>query len=521
MNYSEISTTPELIKAFRLCENSGEQIELFEQLASQDNPPTDIFVQVLREIQLEPVLVLSIKAFGIITNEDIKEKLKESDDLLSMLCEKAKSGASDLIRWTAAVTIDIIGFDFLSISQYLTEEPSKIAEKIVASKRKIISSFYNHSGVITERNDYQEVVDFWVYGPINEFRSITKEGQSHTLSVLVTSVVENQGFYGLKVINNLLELHTEQYADRSGIYDNYLYENAIISLSMRLMKASKYKNDSSIFLINQSHFLESDNSEIRIKAASSIIANRHKLSGLKSSGIKLRGIHFSTIAQAILDCDFDVDKNFSYEKIVYEDLVEKRDNLYNAIELVSRNQVKNYLKTYAGKISRDLNILSPGLSWHQMLIIKEKERQVEEENQRLEKEIEEGRIAKFKADKEARKKLISNSIKLALVSPIILFDLFCIVAYLTNKISHDQQPLSVLLIGAILGPFIWLALLLLTAISVVCTLVNHYDMSLFNPNTQQCLGMILVALIGSLPTWGSPIWLEFLGDYLHKRRSKK
>lgn len=82
MNYAELDTASDILEAFRLCNNPGEEIELFESLATRPNPPVTAFVEILQMIRLEPALVLTIKAFGAITDPEVKERLKQSDDLL-------------------------------------------------------------------------------------------------------------------------------------------------------------------------------------------------------------------------------------------------------------------------------------------------------------------------------------------------------------------------------------------------------------------------------------------------------
>ncbi len=118
MNYVELNTASDILEAFSLCNDPGEEIELFECLATRLDPPVPAFVEILQKIKLEPALVLTIKAFGAITDADIKAQLKQSDDLLVMLSKQAESGTSDLIRWTAATTIDRIGFSPVSIAQH-------------------------------------------------------------------------------------------------------------------------------------------------------------------------------------------------------------------------------------------------------------------------------------------------------------------------------------------------------------------------------------------------------------------
>ncbi len=151
MNYDNLHTTAEILEAFQGCRDAGEEIDLFEALAWRDEPPVEAFVAIVREIKLEPVLALAIQSLLWVRSTGIKERLKKSDDLLSLLSNLAKSGETDLIRWSAAYVIEQIGFDFISVSRYLTESPKRIADSIV-NKRSQTQSIYNDS------------VDFWVYG---------------------------------------------------------------------------------------------------------------------------------------------------------------------------------------------------------------------------------------------------------------------------------------------------------------------------------------------------------------------
>jgi hypothetical protein len=106
MDYREIDTAAEILAAFKGYANAGEEIQLFESLAQRDEPPLNAFVEILKNIKLETVLALTIQAFGKITNDDVKARLKGSEDLLELLCDRAKSGSSDLIKWSAATTIE-------------------------------------------------------------------------------------------------------------------------------------------------------------------------------------------------------------------------------------------------------------------------------------------------------------------------------------------------------------------------------------------------------------------------------
>ena len=136
MDYSSLRTAAEIITAFHKCQNAGEQIDLFEALATSDDPPVEAFERILSEVILEPLIVLTIQAFGKIKDADIREILKQSDDLLTILSEQAQSGETDSIRLSAAKTVVNLGFDFIAISRYFREDPKKIADRIMRDKSK-------------------------------------------------------------------------------------------------------------------------------------------------------------------------------------------------------------------------------------------------------------------------------------------------------------------------------------------------------------------------------------------------
>jgi hypothetical protein len=174
MDCQEIDTAADILDAFKACQNAGEEIQLFESLAEREQPPVDAFVEILRKIKLETVLALAIQAFGKITNDDVKATLKGSDDLLVMLCEQAKSGATDLIRWSAATTIEKVGFSFIDVSQYFTEEPNVIIQRIVQPKVNILTELERKNySVIRNTNvdEYNNFIRFWTYGASSHAKS--------------------------------------------------------------------------------------------------------------------------------------------------------------------------------------------------------------------------------------------------------------------------------------------------------------------------------------------------------------
>ena len=142
MDYSSLITARDIMNAFEQCQNAGEQIDLFEALATSYEPPTGAFVEILTNIKLERLIVLTIDAFGKIKDADIRERLKQSEDLLAILSEQAQSGKTDSIRLSAARTIVTLGFDYIAVSRYFSEDPQQIADRIMRDKSKEKGLFY-------------------------------------------------------------------------------------------------------------------------------------------------------------------------------------------------------------------------------------------------------------------------------------------------------------------------------------------------------------------------------------------
>src|SRR4028118_31771 len=86
----------------------------------------------------------------------MKARIQESQELLELLSQKAESGLSDLIQWSAASAIEDIGFDFLMVAQYLSQDPKNIIERIIKSNSILSSS------------DSNEINRFWSYGPLEK-----------------------------------------------------------------------------------------------------------------------------------------------------------------------------------------------------------------------------------------------------------------------------------------------------------------------------------------------------------------
>jgi hypothetical protein len=272
MDYREIDTAEQLLNAFKQCQNAGEEIQLFESLAEREHPPVDAFVEILRKIKLETVLALAIQAFGKITNDDVKATLKGSEDLLVMLCEKAKSGATDLIRWSAATTIEKVGFSFIDVCQYLTEEPTGIIQRIVQSKVKVLTDAERNRHGIKENNDYDSFIRFWVYGATYELRAATVNSGGGNAAVVVNAVVKAQDVWGIKQTSFLflaLENHNQIPLQESAkqVYENQLFEGESQSLCSQLLTQNPNPTNFEILASNQIHCLQSNISQIRKEAA--------------------------------------------------------------------------------------------------------------------------------------------------------------------------------------------------------------------------------------------------------------
>jgi len=186
MDYSSLRTAAEIITAFHKCQNAGEQIDLFEALATSDDPPVPAFVEILRGVKLEPLIVLTIDAFGKIKDTDNREILKQSEDLLAILSEQAKSGETDSIRLSAAKTVVNLGFDFIALSRYFREDPKKIADRITRDKLKEKGLFYNK---------YNEVRD------LKSKLDRQLEQIQSTNSDLYDSVIANNNFKDIPSVN--------------------------------------------------------------------------------------------------------------------------------------------------------------------------------------------------------------------------------------------------------------------------------------------------------------------------------
>ncbi len=386
MSYEEVKTASDILEAFRKCKNPGEEIDLFECLATRTESPIEPFQEILQTVKIEAVLALTIRAFGTITNSEIKTQLKQNDKLLGMLSDRSKSGPSDLIRWSAARTIDKIGFGFLAISQHLAEEPFNIFYKILESKQRILIDLDDpNKGEIKtiEKSIAKESVDFWVYGPTYDLRSISAKYHGDNYAAIVSAVVKKQDVYGIKEHNKLLKKSEERdYPDRltKEAYENQVFERFIQRLSAKFIK-SKNAELFKLAIVTQGHSLQSNDPPTRLRAATILLAIDEK---------QLTELDFMpkllALSQAICACDFDPEPDFSYPEMSYEDLAKILGNLKVARELVSRDRISEYLINRTKKVAQDLDMLSPEKNLKQILS--------ETAQAELEEKIKQGKLAR-------------------------------------------------------------------------------------------------------------------------------
>jgi hypothetical protein len=362
MDYNSLNTAAEILDAFKQCQNAGEEIQLFESLAERENPPVDAFVEILRKIKLETVLALAIQAFGKITNDEVNARLKGSEDLLAMLCEQAKSGATDLIRWSAATTIEKVGFSFIDVSQYLTEEPTVIIQRIVQSK---VNKLY------TGHDDYDSSIRFWVYGATYQLRAVTanidgidnfaRRHRDEQSAYVVNAVVKAQDVWGIRNINLLL---IELLQDCKSDFFNFIFagqstsENILRERTNNVLKPSEFR----VLISNQIFCVGSQYSTIRKCAVDFLCSYKYLSIPGKESDIeeaintirdvtsRIKKIATSEVKLNKSDIDLDDIKNI--RKTILNDF----ESAKTAIKSKEANDLSYYNSSLASKdyAKRDL-----------------------------------------------------------------------------------------------------------------------------------------------------------------------
>lgn len=292
MNGKTLNSVAEILEAFSACKNAGEEIDLFECLANRPEVPIVAFIEILQKSKQESLLALTLQAFGNITDADVKQQLKQSDDLLIMLSEQARSGSTDLIRWAAATTIEKLGFDLTTVFQYLTEEPGSIAEKIMQSKMK---RFANQN--LIQRNDYDEFLRFWTYGYWYKLKELTlgyefwklkeewesrkergwqdahepQEIQRFNKFSVCWEVMNLLNLRGLREVNLALQKAEECGENASKIDENEVFEGIAQVLSANQLTKLSSDSDFKVLMDTQFHCLESNDQRTRLVAAKEIL----------------------------------------------------------------------------------------------------------------------------------------------------------------------------------------------------------------------------------------------------------
>lgn len=388
MNYLNINDAGEILEAFRICNDAGEKIELFECLASRSSPPISAFVEILEKIQLEDILALTIQAFEKITDANIKEQLKQSEELLQLLSEKAKPGTSDLIRWAAAGAIETIGFDFIMVAQYLKEEPKKTFSNLVKSTYKRFSEKN-----LLQSNNYDEFVRFWTYGATFQLRGMTSsiDIQTNDENIIntITRVVENQGIYGIRQTNSYLkkaEEHDYPNENSRKLFENELFETACQKLSSQLLNHNPNSKSFSILIKNQIHCLQSNSLSVRKDAAATILQLNKKLLGELpyESNLLLHGI---------IAADKYLGKEFYYNELDFLKRKIREAAIIN--KSVSRIGVSQYFKNWREHLEGEKQRLEE--EERRRVEEEQERRRVEEEQERRRVEEEQRKISQIKS----------------------------------------------------------------------------------------------------------------------------
>lgn len=369
MDCTNLHTAAEVLEAFRACNDVGEEIELFECLATRPEPPLEAFAEILKNIHLEPVLALTIQAFGKITNTDIKARLKQSDDLLEMLSRKAQSGSTDLIRWAAATAIEEVGFDFIAVSRYLSQEPKKIAAKINELK---IKRFADPN--LLNSSDYDEFIHFWAYGPAYVLREDAVKVQRQNAYRTILDVINTQKLRGIKKVRDNLHAAETLSARResvepgvsyAGLMDemiesaeNELFEEAGQYLSARWLSQlnpiieSKRNLAFELFMEVQLHCLQSNNSKIRQQAANTIIDISKDVSSLGFNFFDKLEQEKPVLAIAVSTFSLD----YGSTKYIYIKLEEMRENLILLTQELARIKVRQDCQDWLDRILQELDV---------------------------------------------------------------------------------------------------------------------------------------------------------------------
>ncbi len=281
MNYDLIETNTDILAAFQQCKNAGEQIDLFDALARRNEPPIVAFVELIQKTKLEPVLALAIQACGWVKNPVVLERLRQDEDLLKLLAQKAKSGGTDLIKWSAATTIVAVGFEFNLILTYLNEPPNRVIESMLTRR---VSDLKRVDLRIDPTNTKGESIDFWIYGDTYRLRCETfqididvdySSEREIAERFIVRMVISSKAIRAVQENNYYLREAFTQSATVDEFDRDNFYQNSIFTLIGQEVSAKLLQSDSAglkakdiqVAISNQIYCLNSKDLTIRELAA--------------------------------------------------------------------------------------------------------------------------------------------------------------------------------------------------------------------------------------------------------------
>lgn len=356
MDYSSLKTARDIMNAFQQCQNAGEQIDLFEALATSYDPPVPAFVEILRGVKLEPLIFLTIYTFGKIRDADIRERLQQSEDLLAILSEQAKSGQTDLIRWSAAITIENLGFDFIAVSQHLTVEPKNIADRIMRAKLKRLDDKN-----LLSSNDFDEYLNFWIYGNLTELKIKTASiiyGHNPQCEQVISKIFSALALRAIKDVNKGLERAEFMGNSALEVDENELFELAACEEAMKQIKNQVLHDE---LMATQVHCLQSRNRKIRNIAA----VNLFEIYQVDSSLFEKFSQHYQfnlLTAISLIKEEYNVNNEhhlYNYYSHYYKDHSYKKlkniaNYLITLLPMLLRKGVKNDCQRFVDNIKNEM-----------------------------------------------------------------------------------------------------------------------------------------------------------------------
>lgn len=174
----QINNTADLIHNFDNMGNTGDQIEMFYSIAeSQPDVAVIAFSTIVRNPTSQSIKALAVQGFGKLSDK-YKQPLascvsKESQELLKFLGNEINERKNDLTVWATAQTIREMKFNLANVQHpqggNLSDPPRRIQNEILERKIQEIKKIkrFDTRGKFTA--DYERFLEFWIYGPIDEF----------------------------------------------------------------------------------------------------------------------------------------------------------------------------------------------------------------------------------------------------------------------------------------------------------------------------------------------------------------